>query len=378
MSRQDYINNMNVYKNTDISKKTLYKTIQEWARNDSEREKRWKNMGGDTAAAKQLWDMHTIDEQNIFTKEGYSYNTSLTDINYTVYGEIDPDKEFYIVYSTSAHNYQNWQTELLEFTIKSSKDRDRCQIIKLLAYDNAAKDDNFELGSDVTFVFPSGFEDPSIGEHFALLNKPNSFIALTEYWLFIKKYNPNANFVLLDPDMIWNNIIDKIHFPKRGEVSGHWFNYTEHDKTDNIMFPKIIRVVDLNLIVYKYLKYSKALYHEHKYHSEMYGFIKSIKEHNIKQTIIKHFGPSFEVDNNIEYATFLHYCQSFLEDGTKVWFKQDYTPETNTRPWKRPYNWKLCKNKLNKSVLYQIHKLIDYQGSKEYISPRIIKREELI
>ena len=58
----------------------------------------------------------------------------------------------------------------------------------------------------------------------------------------------------------------------------------------------------------------------------------------------------------------------------KLWFKQDYTPDTNTKPWKRPYDWKLCKDKLYRDVLEQIHKLIDYQESELYIVPRMIKR----
>lgn len=287
--------------------------------------------------------------------------------NYKIYGEIDPDKEYYIVYSTSAHNYQNWQSELLEFSIK---DKHRCQIIKLLAYDSAAKDENFLLGSDVTFVFPEYFADISVGSHFALLNKPYSFIALTQYWLHIAKLNSEAIMIHLDPDMIQVSSIDPSIFPPVGSSSGH--QWSEKD----IMFPLIIRVCDLYKMSNLYLEYSISLYDKHGYHCEMYGFTKAIKEINIKQVIINNFGPNHKhSDGNYDNAIFFHYCQEFKEDNKKLWFKQNYTPDTNTKPWKRPCNWQLCTDILYKKVLHEIHKLIDYQESNQYIIPRIIKRQ---
>ena len=285
--------------------------------------------------------------------------------NYKIYGEIDPDKEYYIVYSTSAYNYQNWQSELLEFSIK---DKHRCQIIKLLAYDSAAKDENFLLGSDVTFVFPNSV-DRFNNIFYAPINKPYSFIALTQYWLYIAKLNPEAIMIHLDPDMIQVSSIDPSIFPPVGSSSGHlWYE-------ENIMFPLIIRVCDLYKMSNLYLEYSLSLYDKHGYHCEMYGFTKAIKEINIKQVIINNFGPNYKHPNgNYDNAVFFHYCQSFKKDSKIFWYKQDYTSNTNTKPWKRPYNWQLCKDTLYKKVLHEIHKLIDYQESNEYIIPRTIKR----
>jgi len=288
--------------------------------------------------------------------------------NYTIYGTIDPNKEFYIVYSTSAHNYQNWQCELLEYSIKNSKDKDRCQIIKLNAYDSSAKDDNFLVSEDVTFVFPDSMDRINNGIFYAPINKPYSFIALTQYWLFKAKLNPNAVFILLDPDMIWVDSIDSNIFPPLGTIAGHTWTAT------GVMFPLIIRAHDLHKMSYLYLEYSLSLYDKHEYHCEMYGFTQSVKENNLKQTIIHNFGPSWTTHDNYKNAKFFHYCQEFKEDGKKLWFKQDYTPDTNTKPWKRPYDWKLCKDKLYRDVLEQIHKLIDYQESELYIVPRMIKR----
>ena len=47
---------------------------------------------------------------------------------YQIHGKIDPEKEIYFIYSTSACDYQNWQSILLEYSIKISAEKDNSQI----------------------------------------------------------------------------------------------------------------------------------------------------------------------------------------------------------------------------------------------------------
>lgn len=288
---------------------------------------------------------------------------------YQVHGKIDPEKEIYFIYSTSACDYQNWQSILLEYSIKNSAEKDNSQIIKLLAYDKAAKSDTFILSDDVTYVFPEGFEEQSIGLHFATLNKPYSIKLFIEDWIDNKKLNPDAIFILLDPDMILINKLNRKDFPKIGESAGHpWLD-------NHIMFPFIIRAIDLYIIKDKYLEYSldKSYYEKHNYHCEMFAFKQAIVDKGIKEIEIKNFGSNWKhPDGNYDNSKFYHYCQEFKENQKKIWFKQDYTSSTLSVPWKRPHAWEKCTDELYKTVLKTIHSLIDTQENNNYNEPRII------
>ena len=303
----------------------------------------------------------------------YPIIPSIKDINnpFNIYGKINPNVEFYIVYSTSACPYQDWQCELLEASIKNSSDASRCQIIKLLSYDSKHKSDNFLLSDDVTFLFPEANDRLGDNTHLALLNKPNCFISFTEYWLQNKELGNDALFILLDPDMVWYKKLDSKIFPEIGTMSGHQWSGDRH-----IMFPLICRALDLNKISYKYLEYSHSLYPKHGYHCEMYAFTQSVEENNIKETILTDFGLDCRCRNSDAYQNtyFLHYCQLFKEDDKKLWFKQDYTKDTKIKPWKRPYNYHNAKEISYQYVLQLIDKLIRSQETDNYIVPRIIKR----
>ncbi len=289
--------------------------------------------------------------------------------DYQIHGEIDPEKEIYFLYSTSACDYQNWQSILLEYSIQTSKEKENSQIIKLLAYDKFHKSNRFLLSDDVTYVFPEGFEEPSLGEHFATLNKPYTIKLFIEDWIDNKQLNPEAIFVLLDPDMILIDKLNRKDFPKIGEAIGHpWL-----DK--HTMFPLIIRAIDLYMIKDKYLEncLDKSYYENHNYHCEMYAFKDAVVDKELKEIQIKNFGSNWKhPDGNYDNSTFYHYCQEFKEHNEKLWFKQDYTSSTLSMPWKRPYAWENCTDKLYKGVLKTIHNLIDTQEKNTYNEPRII------
>ena len=315
--------------------------------------------------------LNNILENTIIKNENTLVNSSKPDTNpYNIYGKIDPNVEFYIVYSTSECAYQDWQCELLEASIKNSVDASRCQIIKLLSYDSRHQSENFLLSEDVTFVFPKSNDILNNGEFYAPLNKPYTFKYLTEYWLNNKNLNNNAVFILVDPDMVWYQPISNDLFPPVGKTAGHQWT------SENIMFPLIIRAVDLNKMSYKYLDYCHSLYDKNGYHCEMFAFTQSLKENDISEQIIQDFGLDCRCRDPDAYknSCFLHYCQLFQEKDHKLWYKQDYTDDTLTRPWKRPYHWEKVTETSYRYVLQLLDKLIRYQKSSDYITPRVIKR----
>ena len=252
--------------------------------------------------------------------------------NYQVFGTIKPNKEFYLVYSTSACKYQDWQCELLEASIKNSPDSDRCQIIKLISYDSRHRQEDFLLSDDVTFIFPEAHDRLANEKFYAPLNKPYSLKHLTEYWKQHSQLDQQAVFVLVDPDMIWYQPISKSLFPKPGTTVGqHWMD-------DNIMFPLLIRADDLYKIRDLYYDYTNSMYPHplHPYITEQYAFCRALADHQIQEIIKPKLGPFVTSGVDVRDSIFLHYCQAFLYQGDKIWFKQDFTKNTQTRPWKRP------------------------------------------
>lgn len=283
-----------------------------------------------------------------------------------IYGDVDPTVDFYIVYSTSNVPYQDWQSELLEFSVKRNSDNKKCQIIRLVSNDSSQYNKTFQLGQDVTFVFTKFTDRLPDNTFLAPMNKAESFIKLSEWWLKQPHLKNDSKFVLLDPDMIWYKPMDITLLPKRGTIIGHPF----YDKYT--MFPLIINVIDMNKMTYLYKQYSISLYEKHGYHSEMYAFNRALKETNITEIIHNKFGSTAGFESSYDDCYFLHYCQEFKVNGRKIWFKQDYTPDTLQRPYKRPCNWRDIKDKSYKCVLRLLHELIDYQKSPSYITPTVI------
>ena len=283
-----------------------------------------------------------------------------------IYGTVNPNVDFYIVYSTSNIPYQDWQSELLEFSIKRGSDKNKCQIIRLVSNDSSQYNKTFQLGQDVTFVFTEFTDRLPDNTFYAPLNKPNTFIKLSEWWLQQSHLRNDSKFVLLDPDMIWYKPMDYKLFPKIQTIIGHPFydNYT--------MFPLIINAIDMNKMSYLYKKYSISLYKKHGYHCEMYAFNRALKENNITEIVHNKFGSTAGFESSYNDCYFFHYCQKFKVDDNKIWFKQDYTPNTLRRPYKRPCNWRDIKDESCKCVLRLLHELIDYQESNRYIKPRVI------
>ena len=63
-------------------------------------------------------------------------------------------------------------------------------------------------------------------------------------------------------------------------------------------------------------------------------------------------------------AIMVHYCQEISQDGQKIWFKQDYTPDTISTIWKRPASPEETDDYSAKQVLTWLHQYIDAQEQK--------------
>jgi hypothetical protein len=283
-------------------------------------------------------------------------------------GTIDVAAEFYIVYSTSNVPYQDWQTEFLEYTINSSPDASRCQIIRLVSNDTRARHNSYQLGSGGTFIFPSHTDLLPDGTYYAPLNKPRVFRSLTAWWLGNQDLDPDAVFVLVDPDMVWHAPLVHTDVPSRGHIHGHLWTADGH-----VMFPLVMRVSDLQLMSGAYERHAIDLYERYDYHAEMYGFRNAAQESSLRQQADPAFGPTagYGTLENYTAARFLHYCQDFRVGDRSKWFKQDYTPSTMRRPWERPPASDVLEDEGQRYVMDRLHALITYQARTRARPPRI-------
>ena len=301
------------------------------------------------------------------------------------FGEVDPAAKFYVVYSTSNNAYQNWQGELLEFSIKRGSDASRCQIVRLVSKDTEwGGKSSYQLGSDVTFVFTHATDVLADGTNWALLNKPAAFLELTQWWRQHPALDPDAVFVLLDPDMVWYGALRDTDIPPRGTIYGQrWTSPLD------VMFPLVLRAGDLEALCASYGRHSVDLYPAHQYHAEMYGFRQAVHDAGLQQRGEDRFGPTAGAEfSSAGYAgsRFLHYCQDFRVAGPaapggpaesrSVWFKQSYTPRTRTRPWERPALPSEVEDIAQRYVLEQLHELIRLHGQPGYVPPPVVEIAE--
>ena len=291
-------------------------------------------------------------------------------MNMRLVGTIDVAADFYIVYSTSNVAYQDWQGEFLEYTVKSSPDASRCQILRLVSHDTRAEDNTYELGSDMTFIFPSHTDRLPDGTYYAPLNKPCALGSLAAWWMSDETLDPDAVFVLLDPDMTWHAPLAPADIPARGTINGHLWTTDGH-----VMYPLVIRASDLHRMSAAYLGHTIAEYEKScDYHAEMFGFMKAVQECGLHERVDPSFGPTAGHGNFDQYtaARFLHFCQRFLVRDETRWFKQSYTAMTLRHPWERPCLSHMVEDEGQRDVLDRLHDLITYQ-TRTGVRPRRIE-----
>jgi len=179
--------------------------------------------------------------------------------------------------------------------------------------------------------------------------------------------------LFLDPDMVFLKPME-IDVSK-GVVWGHkWiingdntFDLLKKNReliTDDyaVMYPFAMTIGDVKLIVDTYInKCDQILKSIKKWNSEMYGFIMSIADSNLKTKPVN-IANYFHNMNENDPKYIIHYMYAIKDDkNNTIFYKQDYTPSTETKPWKRPGDIDKTNNKRDKALLSLIHEYIDQQ-----------------
>ena len=93
----------------------------------------------------------------------------------------------------------------------------------------------------------------------------------------------------------------------------------------------------------------------------MYAFIMSLADSNLKTKPVN-IANYFDNMNENDPKYIIHHMYEMKDDkNNKIFYKQDYTPSIETKPWKRPCDIDKASNKRDKVLLSLIHEYIDQQ-----------------
>lgn len=283
----------------------------------------------------------------------------------------------YVVYSTSNSFYQDWQCELLDYTYHKVKQPGR--LIRLCSTDDNHPEKPFKNSKYAEVIqMGSWMTNEKTGDFWGIANKLNS----TKQWLDTYPNLKDEEAVLfLDPDMVF---IKPVRYNiKPSQVIGQrWldveieksprFNYAKKNrhlisKDFVVMYPFCITVGDMKRIMDRYISLSYEIREKEEcWEADMYGLIIPMAEYNldVKTEIVGIFTRWKEYrDKLYSIIHYPHPIYSDEEENNQIWFKQDYTKDTLTKPWKLPPDPKLATNITEKMLLAVIR---DYIESEQY------------
>jgi len=309
-----------------------------------------------------------------------------------------PDSELYIIYSMSNSPYQQWQADLLDFSVREVGQRG--VIVRLCSQEEGAPNSEVKPSSrGYTFATPSYAE---IGNtalrrfvfwskrllkhsvhgrfHFYCLNKAH---AMRDFLEAHPDLDSKARLLWMDPDMVFNKAWDPpTSLVRPGHVAGqYWWGYdqawcrrNEGSKDESlcpvseaaIMFPFCISVGDMRAISESYVQYSAEIYHRTRnWQSEMYALVMAMNEAGLACHTISALGTCNNWPKGIpddSGAPISHYAQTMNDsDGCEVWDKREYTPHTTSTPWQRPPHHEKVATLTDQRTLQMLHRFIDWQ-----------------
>ena len=274
-----------------------------------------------------------------------------------------PNDSLYIIYSISNSPYQEWQADLLDYSINKVKQPGT--IIRIVSDDPkypGRKLPKSKYGHTI------GTEDYSkYAGNYSAMNKPGGLKALFKDWNFPK----NSVAILPDPDMIFTKPWDPRNRVTNGKMYGQkWKGYSQNyckdttqfkencppvdDKT--IMYPFAISVEDLKRITPKYYESSTNYKKKPNWMTEMTALVVAMHDPAIKLDIqtAENIGLCNNWDNSNDLdAPIMHYCQTVKDNnGKTIWGKREY------KAWDPVPEPSLAQNRVDREVLGMIKSYI--------------------
>ena len=288
-----------------------------------------------------------------------------------------PNDSLFVVYSAGNSGYQEWQSDLLDFSFKESGQPGT--LVRIVSDDskNGRKINKTKLGH--TLITPD-FSKISETKTWPVMNKPGSMkFFMDSLSPEFKKNNKDSVLVFLDPDMIFVKPWDPRNKFKQGEVYGQkWKGYSngycsqtsinpelcpksENSESGPIMFPFAIKLGDFDLISDNIANFAKQGYLKHnQWMADMSAFVTAIEKAGYKNIQIDNLGICNNWDNNNDpEAPIMHYCQAIKnKDGKEIWGKRRYQRNyTYGQKWDPVPKPEEATNRVDREVLTILNKL---------------------
>jgi len=323
-----------------------------------------------------------------------------------------PRSDLYVFYSMSNSPYQQWQADLLDFSVREVGQRG--VVVRLCSLE--ADFPNLEVRSSpwgYTFVTASFAE---VGDawfrrfvrwskrllrrrasgryHFYCLNKAHAMKAFLEAH---PQLDNESMLLWLDPDMVFNQPWEPAEaMVGRGHVCGqHWWGYDlawcrrsagNRDESlcvasdSAIMFPFCISVGDMRRTVDLFCRLSKKVYRRTRdWRSEMYALVMAMRAADLRCHTVAALGTCNNWPRGLAddpSAPISHYTQPMKDSrGTEVWDKRTYTPHTRFRPWGRPPSHDRAATLTDQRALLMLHRFVDWQERRAKTEAREIKSQ---
>jgi hypothetical protein len=309
-----------------------------------------------------------------------------------------PRSDLYVVYSISNSPYQQWQADLLDFSIREvaqkgvvirlcSLDVDHPTLeVRPSAWGHTFVTPSFaELGSSWFQIFlrwvKRRLEKRVFGRyHFYCLNKP---YAMKSFLKAHPALDDDSRLLWLDPDMVFNRPWEPSTVEvRKGLVCGQrWWGYdrrwclsgagSHHGASvpagdSAVMFPFCISVADMRRISDPFCRLSREVYHRTRdWKSEMYALVLAMSSAGLKCSTMAALGTCNNWPDGLPdevNAPISHYTQPMTDSsGAVFWNKRSYTPHTLSRPWDRPPRPDRALTLTDRRTLEMVHRFIDWQ-----------------
>jgi hypothetical protein len=291
----------------------------------------------------------------------------------------------YTVFSTTDSPFQQWQSELLEYSWKQAGQPG--ELIRLVATDKSTLPAHRYAR---TIATPSRQLDPTTGDDYAPYNKPAGLF----HWLSTER--PEGTVLLVDPDCVFRESICR-EVAEGFPVAQKWiglsptadalgwgldrrFAFLEaHGVRPSIraqlgMIPTLIHTRDLERIASRWLELTALVRQEvadrrgrRMWESDMFAYAIVTAEaglvHELTSLgICTNWSPDDAVD-----APIIHYCQP-IEDrqGEPIWSKYDYLP------WLRVADPERARDDYGRHLLTLLNRCVIHRaaGDMEDVRPR--------
>lgn len=315
-----------------------------------------------------------------------------------------PRSNLYVIYSMSNSPYQQWQSDLLDFSVGEVNQPG--VIVRLCS----REDDHANLevkpsARGYTFVTPSfaALGNSSLQNlvrmvkrwlklspfgryHFYCLNKPYAMKAFLEAHTNL---DDEVQLMWLDPDMVfsqpWTTTQEMV---RQGHVTGQrWWGYDRSwllrhtgdqlgAKTavgdSALMFPFCITVGDMRRISGSFCNYAREVYRMTRdWESEMYALAAALATSGLRCHTVDALGTCNNWPQGLPddpSAPISHYTQPIMDArGGPIWDKRAYTPQTLSRPWGRPPSPDQAATLTDRRTLKMLHRFIDWQEENQHV-----------